>query len=130
MLEVHDSNPNCVWFKEEMDGKVVGIMCAELMHPGSKRWLFRSGYVHEDYRRQGIFRKLWDLRLQYVIDEGARIIEGWCNYKNEPMFQKDGFILIKDGGSEKFMRKVILPKDSKAKYTARVTNLTGVIHEN
>ena len=37
---------------------------------------FLDAWVHKDYRRQGIFRKLWDIRWQYVNEN----FKGYTTY--------------------------------------------------
>ena len=42
----------------------------------SKRIKFLDAWVHPDYRRKGIFRKLWDIRWEYVKEN----YKGWKAY--------------------------------------------------
>jgi len=37
-----------------------------LQKEANKRIKFLDAWVHQDYRRQGIYRKLWDTRWKYV----------------------------------------------------------------
>jgi len=41
-----------------------------------QRIKFLDAWVHPDYRRQGIFRKLWDMRWEYVKQN----YNGWKAY--------------------------------------------------
>ena len=58
----------------------------------NNRLKFLDAWVHEDYRRQGIFRKLWDTRWDYIKQN----YDGWTAYAwakptSLPLLEEKGF---------------------------------------
>ena len=54
---------------------------------------FLDAWVHEDYRRRGIYRSLWDTRWEYVNNVYSdKIIYAWCLPMSLPLLQEKGFI--------------------------------------
>ena len=58
-----------------------------------KKIKFMDAWVHEDYRRQGIFRKLWDTRWKYI----TKTYSGWTAYAwaksmSLPLLLEKGFV--------------------------------------
>ena len=53
---------------------------------------FMDAWVHEDYRRQGIYRRLWDTRWEYVEEnyKGYKIY-AWCKPMSLPLLIEKGF---------------------------------------
>ena len=53
---------------------------------------FLDAWVHEDYRRQGIYRRLWDTRWKYVKEKykGYKIY-AWCKPMSLPLLLEKGF---------------------------------------
>ena len=53
---------------------------------------FMDAWVHEDYRRQGIYRRLWDTRWEYVVEnyKGYKIY-AWCKPMSLPLLIEKGF---------------------------------------
>ena len=51
-----------------------------------------DAWVHEDYRRQGIYRQLWDERWKYIRDnyKGWRAY-AWCKPASLPLLLEKGF---------------------------------------
>ena len=53
---------------------------------------FLDAWVHEDYRRRGIYRSLWDTRWEYVNGiYNDKIIYAWCLPMSLPLLQEKGF---------------------------------------
>lgn len=53
---------------------------------------FLDAWVHDDYRRKGIYRALWDTRWQYVNDNYKDYtIYAWCKNTSLPLFLEKGF---------------------------------------
>ena len=57
-----------------LDGSIVGHIYME-REEGCKI-KFLDAWVHEDHRRKGIFRKLWDARWEYVIRSRCLLLFG------------------------------------------------------
>ena len=53
---------------------------------------FLDAWVPEKYRRQGIFRKLWDVRWEYVKKhyKGYKVY-AWCKPMSLPLLIEKGF---------------------------------------
>ena len=61
----------------------------------NKRVKFLDAWVHEEYRRQGIYRKLWDIRWDFLHkDEKYKgyTVYAWCNPMSLPLLLDNGFI--------------------------------------
>ena len=53
---------------------------------------FLDAWVHEDYRRRGIYRSLWDKRWEYVNNTYSnKTIYAWCLSMSLPLLQEKGF---------------------------------------
>ena len=54
---------------------------------------FMDAWVHDDFRRQGIFSKLWDTRWDYVQDHfKGYTAYAWCLPMSIGLLRKKGFI--------------------------------------
>ena len=64
---------------------------------------FLDAWVHKDYRRQGIFRKLWDTRWKYVNKnfKGHKAY-AWAKPMSLPLLLEKGF---KAGDSSVYVEK-------------------------
>lgn len=53
---------------------------------------FLDAWVHQDYRRMGIFRKLWDTRWEYVNQhyKGYKVY-AWCKGGSLPLLLEKEF---------------------------------------
>ena len=58
----------------------------------NNRIKFLDAWVHEDHRKQGIYRKLWDTRWQYVNEhyKGWNAY-AWCKPMSLPLLLEKGF---------------------------------------
>jgi GNAT superfamily N-acetyltransferase len=53
---------------------------------------FLDAWVHEDHRRKGIFRKLWDARWDYVEAKyRGYLVYAWCKPASLPLLIEKGF---------------------------------------
>tara|TARA_B100001250_G_scaffold381127_1_gene373176 strand:- start:1385 stop:1708 length:324 start_codon:yes stop_codon:yes gene_type:complete len=58
----------------------------------NKRIKFLDAWVHENHRRQGIFRKLWDTRWQYVNENfKGYTTYAWAKPMSLPLLLEKGF---------------------------------------
>ena len=72
----------------------------------NNRLKFLDTWVHDDHRRKGIYRKLWDIRWQYV----DKYYKGWnayawCKPMSLPLLLEKGFTT---GDSTVYVEKQIL----------------------
>ena len=53
---------------------------------------FLDAWVHDDYRRCGIYRKLWDSRWEYVSEvyKGYKVY-AWCKSTSLPLYLEKNF---------------------------------------
>ena len=66
---------------------------------------FLDAWVHEGYRRKGIFRKLWDTRWEYVQENfPGYIAYAWCKPMSLPLLIEKGF---KEGETCVYVEKKI-----------------------
>ena len=73
-----------------------------------KKIKFMDAWVHEEYRRQGIFRMLWDARWKYVTKNYAgHKAYAWCMPSSLPLLLEKGFT---EGETCVYVEKDI-PKD-------------------
>ena len=58
----------------------------------NKQIKFLDAWVHEDYRRQGIFRQLWEVRWEFVQQKykGYKAY-AWCKPLSLPLLLEKGF---------------------------------------
>ena len=58
----------------------------------NNRIKFLDAWVHEDHRRQGIFRKLWDVRWKYVNENyKGYTTYAWAKPMSLPLLLEKGF---------------------------------------
>ena len=58
----------------------------------NKRIKFLDAWVHEDHRKQGIFRKLWNMRWQYVNENfKGYTTYAWAKPMSLPLLLENGF---------------------------------------
>ena len=55
---------------------------------------FLDAWVHDDHRRKGIFRMLWDTRWNYVSEQySGYLVYAWCKENSLPLLKEKGFEL-------------------------------------
>jgi GNAT superfamily N-acetyltransferase len=53
---------------------------------------FLDAWVHDDHRRKGIFRMLWDTRWDYVSEKySGYLVYAWCKENSLPLLKEKGF---------------------------------------
>lgn len=54
---------------------------------------FLDAWVHEEHRRKGIFRMLWDTRWEYVKENYSGYkVYAWCKDNSLPLLLEKGFV--------------------------------------
>lgn len=68
----------------------VGHVCLNIETNNTLKFL--DAWVHEDYRRCGIYRKLWDARWDYVSEnyKGYKVY-AWCKSTSLPLYLEKQF---------------------------------------
>lgn len=53
---------------------------------------FLDAWVHPDWRRKGVYRKLWETRWNYVNENyKGYLIYAWCKEESLPLLVEKGF---------------------------------------
>ena len=86
-----------------IDNQCVGHI--HLWQESNKQLKFLDAWVHENYRRQGIYRKLWDIRWDFVQQQykGYKAY-AWCKPMSLPLLIEKGF---KEGDNCVYVEKII-----------------------
>ena len=73
-----------------INGEIVGHIYME--REESKKIKFLDAWVHEDHRRKGIFRMLWEARWEYVKTKYSNwLVYAWCKPASLPLLLEKGF---------------------------------------
>jgi predicted GNAT family acetyltransferase len=93
MLEIihykSNAHPTESWLAI-LDGEVIGH--TNMQREENSRIKFLDTWVHEEHRRKGIFRKLWETRWEYVKDKyKGYSVYAWCKPNSLPLLLEKGF---------------------------------------
>jgi GNAT superfamily N-acetyltransferase len=73
-----------------VDHEVVGHIY--LLHERDDRLKFLDAWVHPEWRRKGIFRKLWEARWESVQARySGKVAYAWCKPGSLPLLLEKGF---------------------------------------
>jgi len=73
-----------------IEGDVVGHIYMKIENNNKIKFL--DAWVHPEYRRRGIYRRLWDTRWDYVNDNyKGHQIYAWCKPESLPLLIEKGF---------------------------------------
>lgn len=73
-----------------LNGDIVGHIYME--REENKKIKFLDAWVHQDHRRKGIFRELWEARWQYVSEKyKGYVVYAWCKPASLPLLIEKGF---------------------------------------
>ena len=73
-----------------IDNEPVGHI--HMLLEANKRLKFLDAWVHEDYRRQGIYRRLWEERWNYIKENyNGWIAYAWAKPMSLPLLIEKGF---------------------------------------
>ena len=63
-----------------------------MKHEAENRIKFLDAWVHDDHRRKGIFRTLWETRWEYVQEHyQGYTVYAWCKDTSLPLLLEKGF---------------------------------------
>ena len=75
-----------------IDNKAVGHIYMRIENDNKIKFL--DAWVHEDYRRRGIYRKLWETRWEHVNQcYKDYTLYAWCKENSLPLLLEKGFDL-------------------------------------
>jgi ribosomal protein S18 acetylase RimI-like enzyme len=73
-----------------IDNQVVGHIFMKLEKDNKVKFL--DAWVHDEHRRKGIYRKLWDTRWEYVKEHyKGYTVYAWCKNSSLPLLLEKGF---------------------------------------
>ena len=77
------------WFAL-LEGDVVGHIFMQI--ETNNKIKFLNAWVHDEHRRKGIYRKLWETRWEHVNQnyKGCTVY-AWCKNTSLPLFLEKGF---------------------------------------
>jgi len=76
-----------------------------LLEEPEKKLKFLDAWVSKDYRRKGIFRKLWNVCWQYVKENyNGYVVYAWAKPMSLPLLLENGF---KQGETCVYVEKII-----------------------
>jgi len=72
------------------EGNVVGHIYMD--REDKDRIKFMDAWVHEDYRRKGVYRLLWETRWEYCQKHHKGcLVYAWCKDNSLPLLMEKGF---------------------------------------
>ena len=78
------------WIAVTQDDKTIGHIF--MQEERGNKVKFLDAWVDEDYRRQGIFRTLWETRWRYVQEQyNGWTAYAWCLPMSLPLLLEKGF---------------------------------------
>lgn len=86
-----------------LNGDVIGHIYME--REDNKKIKFLDAWVHNDYRRMGVFRMLWETRWEYVKNNyKGWTAYAWCKPSSLPLLMEKDFI---SGETATYVEKII-----------------------
>jgi len=72
------------------DDEVIGHIYMKIEN--EKRIKFLDAWVHQNFRRRGIYRRLWDVRWEYVTQNYKDFtVYAWCKENSLPLLIEKDF---------------------------------------
>jgi hypothetical protein len=91
------------WVAMTPDNEVIGHIF--MLIEKDNKIKFLDAWVHENHRRKGIFRVLWDTRWDYVQKSyKGWLVYAWCKPNSLPLLLEKGF---ESGEIVTYVEKVI-----------------------
>jgi hypothetical protein len=73
-----------------LNGDIVGHIYME--REENDKIKFLDAWVHEEHRLKGVFRRLWDVRWEYVKNRySGHTVYAWCKPGSLPLLLEKGF---------------------------------------
>lgn len=95
------STPDYLWYLVYDEQKVIAFAALEVAEP----IIFRHAYVSPDYREQGLYQKLLDVRLVEAVQFNAQVVRVIAAPATAKMFERAGFELVTERGKFKTYEK-------------------------
>lgn len=78
-----------MWALAKLGDEIIGV--AAMKERGKGVWHLKDGMVRPEYRRRGVFGKLWAARMDYLKKRKAKIATAVNNAGSAPFARRDGF---------------------------------------
>lgn len=80
-----------MWIAHDTD-KNLSIGHVFMIVEKDNRIKFLDAWIHEDYRRKGLYRKLWNSRWNFVSENyKGYLVYAWCKDSSLPISLENGF---------------------------------------
>lgn len=96
-----------VWFVVKDQDRVIAISSIDLTRMDKSVAAFGLTYVDPSYRRQGIYRYLFSLKMDACVEKGAKTIKGLANPLSAILFEENKFQVTSERGKWKHYEKDI-----------------------
>ena len=83
-----------VWFGAYCQEELIGVACG-VMNNKTGTVRFKSDYVAPEYRRQGVYKKLFKARMEWAKLNGGKIATAFCYDASLGMYANQGFISMR-----------------------------------
>lgn len=79
-----------MWIAYDGDNNAIGHIF--MLIESNKKIKFLDAWVDENWRRMGIWRRLWDTRWEYVKSNySGYLVYAWCKEQSLPLLIEKGF---------------------------------------
>lgn len=97
-------DPNREWIVVLDDEKPIACASIEFMKTGDKAAM-KSGWVHPDYRGQGIYDKMFSMRMDIAKERGVQVLTATITEKSRNTHFRYGFRKVGNRGRYELMKK-------------------------
>lgn len=80
---------SATWILAKLGAEIIGA--CSMKARDKNVWHLKDSIVRPEYRRKGVFGKMWDARMEYVRSRGARIVTVVSNQTSDHYARRDGF---------------------------------------
>lgn len=105
------SDDNYTWFvviDPQNSNKVVSISSIDLSKSEKGEAAFGLTYVVPSYRRQGIYRHVFGLKMDFCKVKGVKVIKGLANPLSAELFSEHDFAVVRKNGRWTHFRKELV----------------------
>src|SRR5690606_36012511 len=81
---------DAAWFGAYRDNTLLGCCCAMQCGDTSVVY-FQRDFVFKEYRRKGVYSRLFKERMEYSIKQGYKHAVAMCNENSKKVFKQYGF---------------------------------------
>lgn len=90
ILHLNPNNQKIETWVAIIDDFIVGHIYMQIENDNKIKFL--DAWVHDEHRRKGIYRTLWETRWEYVKENyHGHIVYAWCKDESLPLLLEKGF---------------------------------------